>query len=73
MKALQLGSLIMNILLEEGLFEMRAHWHIELMDYQLAAPPALTIYTWSFYRWLAWRVETDTADEISRASMRPLG
>lgn len=32
MKAFQLDSLIMNILLEEGLFEIRAHWHIDLMD-----------------------------------------
>lgn len=32
MKAFQLGSLIANILLEEGLLETRAHWHIDLMD-----------------------------------------
>lgn len=32
MKAVQLGSLITDILLERGLFEIRARWRIDLMD-----------------------------------------
>lgn len=72
MKALQLGSLRTNILLNQGLFEIRAHWHIDLMDLSANCSSGVNDLHLVFLSVVARRLEIDTADEISRPSMRPL-
>lgn len=79
MKAFQLGSIITNILLlalQEGPFETRARWHIDLMDLSANCSSRLSARVSDLHLVFlstcgsGW-VDTDTADEITRPSMQP--